>query len=365
MNSISLESDLTISYTLLSDLFVERYMPSANGEFVKIYIYLLRAIQRNATDFSIGSVADVFSCTEKDVLRALLFWEKQGLLKLGRNQKKEIVSVRVPDRLPEENAAEKGSSAKYRDTGDASVTNDRRRTLLKEHTEEVKAIFTIAESYIGTSLSTTDMNRLLYLYDELHMSVNLIDYLVEYCVSKGKRSTRYIERVGMEWYNDHITTVREAKERSKLWDPNYYKILQYFGIRNRDPLPSESELMKRWLHTYGFSTEVIREACIRALNNTEHQTPAHLFAYTDSILKNWNSQHITTLEQVRAADRIHEKERASSAGKTSAGGGTEPAGARRKKNAFNDFHQRTYDYGDLERRVRENQAKNDSGPDRT
>ncbi|MBD8993083.1 MAG: hypothetical protein EGR04_09805, partial [Blautia sp.] len=32
--------------TILSNIFIDRFMPKANGEFVKVYIYLLRMLGR-------------------------------------------------------------------------------------------------------------------------------------------------------------------------------------------------------------------------------------------------------------------------------------------------------------------------------
>lgn len=343
MKSITLNSGSRVSYTLLSDLFVDQYMPRADGEYVKVYIYLLKAIQKNASTFSVSSVAEAFGCAEDEVIEALTFWEKEGLLVLERDGG-EIISAR----LPEES---KKAAAK-----DGTISNDRSRALISGGDENVRVILTIAERYTGRTLSTTDVNRLLYLYDELHLSVDLIDYLIEYCVSNGKRSFRYIESVGVRWYNDGIKTVDDAKANSSLHDSRHYKILRFFGISGRDPLPSEAELMKKWLDQWGFTPELIREACTRALQNTDRQTPVNLFSYTDRILSRWYESRITTLEQVKEADLAHEKKRGSSVSDRKEAGthGKNPG----KTNAFNNFQQRDYDFNDLEQKLLEKTRKN-------
>lgn len=58
-------------------------MPRANGEFVKIYLYLLRSLQSGDTALDLAAVADVFDCTESDVLRTLRYWENQKLVVLA------------------------------------------------------------------------------------------------------------------------------------------------------------------------------------------------------------------------------------------------------------------------------------------
>ena len=97
MTAISIHSNLHIDFTLLSNVFVDRYMPAADGEFVKIYIYLLRSEQAGRQVWSLASVADALSCTESLVLRALLYWEKQGLLTLSHsNGDVTEIALRIP-----------------------------------------------------------------------------------------------------------------------------------------------------------------------------------------------------------------------------------------------------------------------------
>ena len=65
--------------TLTEKTFIDRYMPAANGEFVKIYLYLLRMMSANLPT-SVPALADKFNHTESDVLRSLKYWEKKAIL---------------------------------------------------------------------------------------------------------------------------------------------------------------------------------------------------------------------------------------------------------------------------------------------
>ena len=53
------------SVTLIDNSFIDQYMSSANGEFVKLYIYLLRCAG-TGEELSVSSIADFFDHTEKD-----------------------------------------------------------------------------------------------------------------------------------------------------------------------------------------------------------------------------------------------------------------------------------------------------------
>ena len=83
MNNLNLYSETVSGYTAVSDLFIDEYVPSANGDFVKVYLYLLRLLTRKNSSLSISSLADTFNQTENDVMRALRYWDKSGLVWLS------------------------------------------------------------------------------------------------------------------------------------------------------------------------------------------------------------------------------------------------------------------------------------------
>ena len=97
MASIKLCSDFPYRDISVPSKFIDEYMPEANGEFVKIYLYLLRSLGSSSSDCSISKIADKFDHTEKDVLRALKYWERQKLLALDYNPDKSIAGIHVTD----------------------------------------------------------------------------------------------------------------------------------------------------------------------------------------------------------------------------------------------------------------------------
>ena len=82
MAMITLQNSSMTEVTILSNTFIDNYMPEANGEFVKVYIYLLRSLSNAPVSFSLEQMADRLLCTERDILRALKYWAKQELLVL-------------------------------------------------------------------------------------------------------------------------------------------------------------------------------------------------------------------------------------------------------------------------------------------
>ncbi|MBR2264817.1 MAG: hypothetical protein IJ917_10865, partial [Firmicutes bacterium] len=93
--TISLESDYSNDSTTIPNTFFDRYLPHANGEFLKIYLYLLRWMPVPGHTITLSSIADFFEMTESDVMRALRYWEKARLLCMVLDQDGEVISIRL------------------------------------------------------------------------------------------------------------------------------------------------------------------------------------------------------------------------------------------------------------------------------
>lgn len=365
MHMFTLQDERASQATAVPDLFLDYYMPSANGEFVKVYLYLLRAAGCREVQASLSSIADFFFCTENDVVRALKYWEKAGILALSFDENGIVTGIRllplsVPARTSHTRhsllsdvqktaaaAAEPSSAAVQHPTESIPQKNEKSRRLspgriqvLKDH-EDIRQLLFLSEQYLGRTLSPTDISRLLYFYDELHFSAELLEYLVEYCVSKGSASLHYIEKVGLSWHESGITTVEMAKQETTTYNRKYFPILKAFGIRGRNPIPKEIEDMDRWLNEYGFSQELILEACTRTIAQTGQPS----FSYAEGILSKWKSQNVHSLSDIQVLDDQHKKNQKAAARESSS---QKPSSA---ANRFNNFQQRDYDYSRLEQQL--------------
>ena len=186
----------------------------------------------------------------------------------------------------------------------------------KKEDEDFGNLLYQTEIYFGKPLTQTDMNTLLYIYEELSFSPDLLEYLVEYCVSIGKKSCRYIEAVALEWYKNGITSVEDAKVASKNYNSIYVAVLKQLGIPRRVPTPTETAFIDTWYNTYSFNKNIIIEACKRAITANPHSAN---FNYVNGILENWYKQNVKKLSDIEALDKkwASEKKKKAAAGKSS------------------------------------------------
>lgn len=330
MVNIQLHNDCPSTDTIVPNQFIDRFMPEANGEFVKVYLYLLRCIHSHAYNCTISAIADHLNNTEMDVVRALRYWQKVGLMTLEETAGGKICGINflpVPEAVITSPAPVYQAPSKHKYTPD-EIMNFRRNS-------EVSELFFVVETYIKHPLSENDMNTVLFWHESLGFSTELIVYLLEYCISKGHTSMRYMDKVALSWHEKNISSVEQAKEDAAIHSQAYYGVMKALGITGRSLVETETAFIRKWTKEYAFDLPLIQEACHRTITAT-HQPS---FEYTDSILTSWHRNQVHTLEDVTKLDEAYTKNKKITVSTTASPG---------KKNSFNNFSSRDYDYDNLE-----------------
>ena len=363
---ITLSAGYSDGVTVIPNTFFDEYLPRANGEFLKIYLYLLRWLSHPDHALSLSGIADIFFMTENDVTRALKYWEAEGLLRLTFDRDgtisdiclNAVTSISSPKDTPaappeqrrpaptQSAAAQTGTGITGTPAGTTPAVSMHPRSTQELHrfseSDDGAQLIFIIQQYLGRPLSASDLNTIYYFYDDLGFSRDLIEYLFEYCVSNGHTHMRYIEKVALSWADLHITTADEARTQSETHQKACFAVLKAFGLGGRMPAAGEAEFINKWTRTYGFSLELILEACRRTMMAVH--TPS--FEYTDKILSNWKSLGAYTMTEVLAADKARNAEKAAAPAKRPA-----VKQARPSSNKFHNFNQRSYDYAALEKKL--------------
>ena len=359
--------------TVISNLFIDMYMEDANDAQIKVYLYLLRMMDAHQAT-SVSEMADKFNYTEKDVLRALAYWEKRQLLDLDYDGLQNLTGIHIRELSSQNVSDEEGNvpmvscfvpapAAKLQalsptssDTVSGKVVTAFVSTpapipsydkpcysadQLQEFKDQegTAQLLFIAESYIGRPLNVSEMKTILYFMDVLHFSDDLIDYLLQYCVDRDKKDFRYIEKVAVSWAEQGITTPKQAQKLAAKYDKNVYAIMNGLG-KNGAPTPKEMEYITRWIKEYHFSTDIIMEACERTVLATDK----HRFDYAEGILSSWKRQNVQHKSDILKIDDMYQQRKKNS--------GT--VQQRQNVNRFNQFTQNQYDFDELEQELLSN-----------
>jgi DnaD/phage-associated family protein len=110
--------------------------------------------------------------------------------------------------------------------------------------------------------------------------------------------------------------------------------MKAFGITGRSLVETEKNFIRKWTKEYLFDLPLIQEACSRTITAT-HQPS---FEYADSILTSWYKNHVHTLADIQKLDTAYTRSK-----KT-----VKKSAPVARKNSFNNFSSRDYDYEHLE-----------------
>ena len=314
-----------LKFTPVSNVFIEKYMPVARGEFVKVYLLMLRYNTSNEPGVNGAVLASSLNLLESDVMNALNYWNDQGVIRLVPIDKMNNFRIEF---LPLDDVGSNDSNeVNLLDALNNSETTDMLRDI---------------EKILGRSLSNKEMEIYLNWQNDFSFTSELILILIEYCVSRGKSDYRYIEKVALAWHELGIKTIEEAQMHIKKTEDKWVKIrqiLQYLGIKNTEVMKPQEELLNKWLFTYNFDLPLIQKACdicFQRLNRAD-------FKYIDGILTKWFNDNLKTLEDVAIKDK---KFKAANKNNYSKNSNTSNKGL-----GFNNFEPRSYDYDSLEKKL--------------
>ena len=361
--SINLSSDESGSVSILSNIFIDYYMPEANGTFVKIYLYLVRCLQAHR-QVSIPEIADRLACTDNDVKRGIRYWISKGVLHMNMDSFGNPAGLVLCTLTPPVNADSlldlgvnvvdyqelRTKAGKARTDAESEVTDSDLDRMFETRHRDVAFSAPVqqdlipqdpygsqaqgaakvgqqpsvamlqsalkdptymelknqAEGFFNRPLSDEDINALWRIYDELKLPFDVCEYLLEYCASSRDNHPErllpaYYEKVARNWKEHGIS----SREDAKKFTQDYFfgsKLLRALGIRDRYiPTDAENRLLAHWRDEYHYTDEMLILACERAVIRKGSMSG---FGYVDGILKSWHDKHISTPEDVERYDSM-------------------------------------------------------------
>lgn len=317
-------SNRALGVTPVSNIFIDEYMPMADGNFVKVYLAGLAGSIRGI-EISGEALSKKLGLLESDVIKAWEYWESKGLLKIARsNADMEIEFMPVnPPELMEQKF--NPNSDKYSTEYVTSRMADPR----------IKAMYDDIQELLGRILPPMEFATYLSWIDDYNFTPEIIILLIGYCKSMNKSDMRYMEKVAISWHESGITTLDDAQKYISHHEEkynNYRLVLDFLGLRENEIMKPQQDFLDKWFNTWSFSLEMVLEACkICSLRINEPN-----FSYIDGILTKWHKNGIKTLKDIENQEPPKKNR------------GTK---YKAPVTTFNSFDQRSYDMKDLEKKL--------------
>ena len=306
MPDILYSSDPHPGYILLSDEFILQHMPRANGTYVKVFLYAYQHYCNRVSGLSTQSISQALHLIESDVIEALRYWQDLGLVHI--QDMNGALSIRFEDggslptpppvreKMKQQEQAERPVISKVVQV-EHKPTYTPEELAVYQTNPKIAGLFAKASVSFGAPLSPPNLSMLYSFYDYYRLPVDVIEYLIEYCLSHGGRTLRYMEKVAQDWSDQGINTLEKAQAYVTRF-ASYRPILNALHLRSARPSDQELTYIRRWMDEYQMPEELIVEACNRTYSRTNQPS----FAYADSILENWHLMNIHSMDGVAKAD---------------------------------------------------------------
>ena len=257
--------------------FIKNYMPSAPGDYIKVYLFGLMQASAGG-ELSIQSICRSLHLTELQIEEALQYWHNKGMVALSGKNPTQCVFLCAKEEEAPQNAKLYGNQS---------------------YIAEIQSI-------LDRNLSTNEIKTLLDFTDVYGLPREIVIRLVSHCGSEAVRgrnvSVAYLEKMAMNWADEGIDTMEKAEQKI-----NCYSAITSGALRvirrldagsGRLPTADEQDLYEKWTKEWGFT----QDAVLLAMSDTTASLKPSM-KYLDAILKSYFEKGIQSTTDIDAYKR--------------------------------------------------------------
>ena len=273
--------------TAVDNIFINNYLPYADSNFVKVYLYgLYKCQDSNSRDNTIENFANELNLSQEDIEKAFEYWQEQGLVQILNVIPFEVRYLPISDVL---NNTKKYNAKKY------ESFNAQAQEIL-----------------CGRMITPNEYREYYDIIERFHVEKEALLMIINYCVNiKGDNvGYAYITTIAKDWANQKITTAKQVEERLIEFEnlrTGMEYLLKLMGSK-RLPNIEERTLYQKWVQE-GFDDEVLTYV---AKKMKSKNTPS--FQAMDILLDKYFAQKLFSTNEIELFEE--EKSKASKIAKT-------------------------------------------------
>ena len=255
--------------TPVDNLFFSEYMPDADGDAVKVYLYGL--MQCRYPSMGDVAVSDALRLPDGTVRTAFVYWQSKGLVRILKDEPLEVEYLTV-----EQPALTTAVPIKYQ-----------------------SFVRALNELIAPRQFTLNEMGHIYDCIETFHLEEKTVLELVSHCMEEKGRNVRiqYIVTVAKSWADAGIFTYDQARTyiaNAKVRQHGATAVLRRWNKR-RSPTLDEMALYDRWITDWGFDDEAILAVCPRL---TSTSSPS--FEALNDRLRELYEQHKVKAADIRA-----------------------------------------------------------------
>lgn len=281
----------------------------ASGDDVKVLLCLC-AHEGNADE---KKLAKLTGCKSENVRDALSFWRGAGVIETSEGKAEESEKDTAPEKETPEKETKTQKKKLERSEELPNYTSSELADILEQRSDTATLI-NECQNILGKVFNVHEINVLIGLVDYLGLDCEYIMILLTYCVSLGKRTLHYAEKMAFALYDAGITTASELSEelrRREVIASTEGRIRTLFGLGERAFTTKEKKMIAAWVGEMGYPIEIIE----KAYEVTADATGNASIPYANSVLERWYKEGLRTLEEI--AESYKKKENSKNQGESS------------------------------------------------
>ncbi len=273
------DMSMLFSTTPISDLFFTEYLSESNGDFIKVYLYILFLSKYNK-DIKVNDLSKKLALNFKTIQDALKYWEDLGVITkkntgyiLNNLQEMELHKLYKP-RLSSAINTEETNKNKYR----------------------ASAIENINNSFFQGIMSPSWYHDIDLWFKKYHFDEQVMIALFNYCFERSALHRNYIQTVAEAWYNNHITTFNDLDlyyQKQEKLNKMKKDITKKLGL-SRNLTEYEEEYIKKWMVDFSYGLDVIELALKKTTSKSNFS-----FDYIYKIISDWYDRNLKSAEEVK------------------------------------------------------------------
>ncbi len=293
--------------TPVENLFISELLPSAPGDFVKVYMLgLMNAQYGLAQDYQ--TTANVLKLSLEDIENAWAYWEEKGAVRQVYDAAVHAYRIQFISQLDELYGGSTASEEKYSAEAAATVENNenagnsvtegskvtaplppKERSASPDDESarlqdlEIAALYEQLQEAKGGSISQMDASRIRDAINIYEITPDVYSYAIKYCKDLDNYNVKYITNVALRWKEEgckDIVQVKELLDKESKRNSEFNRIFQAVGY-HRQWTPADREMMTTWLDDWQFSMKEILDACSKTAGMREPD-----LRYVNRILEN-------------------------------------------------------------------------------
>ncbi|NLC04453.1 MAG: DnaD domain protein [Tissierellia bacterium] len=313
--SFTLETtDMDLGDTPIENIFINDYMPMANGTYVKVYLlgYKYAHDRDGQIDVNNETIAKHLNISLEDILGAWDFWEGKGIIEKLPSDDDNEVNFKVKFLNLKQLYIKNNYTGLTQKKDDKKAVKKKRDQYTTEdliQANQIPAInnmFNSIDYIMRRQIVPMEKQKILgWIYD-YNMNPDVIEKAFFYSVErKGKKQINYIEGIIRNWYDDGLTNLEAITESFRTKDEKYYRyqmVMKSLGLDKRPITQGEMNIIDKWFEEYKYSLELVLKGCE---NSSKVSNPT--INYIDGVISSWYKKGIKEVEDIETMDAPKEK----------------------------------------------------------